>query len=233
MKLIASNMLAIIGTASATLPPGHEDQIWCPKNTCEIYRNSYGITGADSSLAFCYNPSSGTSREGIWTGSLTKTVPPANAIKPKMCTSKQYTECQVEDDCTLEITPANAVERACGCYVSLKLHPFIPKVTSFVSNARCAASACNNRRATCNAGHCEIDFTTGTYSPAPIPSNTDHVSLAEVISFEVKDENIEGEDTFNAFVSQPAYGDSPEIASSVPGICTLMKLATTSRRARV
>jgi len=34
MKLIAATTLAIIiGAASAVLPPGCEDQIWCPENT--------------------------------------------------------------------------------------------------------------------------------------------------------------------------------------------------------
>ena len=44
--LIAATTLYIIGGASATLPPGYEDQIWCPKNTCEIYANPYGWDGA-------------------------------------------------------------------------------------------------------------------------------------------------------------------------------------------
>jgi hypothetical protein len=52
MKLLATTnlVIVIIGSASAALPPGYEDQIWCPKNTCEIYTNPYGIAGADSSL---------------------------------------------------------------------------------------------------------------------------------------------------------------------------------------
>ena len=84
MKLLATTnlVIVIIGSASAALPPGYEDQIWCPKNTCEIYTNPYGIAGADSSLYFCYHPSTGKTRQGIWTGSLTKTIPPANAIQP-------------------------------------------------------------------------------------------------------------------------------------------------------
>jgi hypothetical protein len=135
-------------------------------------------------------------------GSLTKTVLPANAIKPAMCTSEQYTQCQIDDDCTLEISPANA-EIPCTCYASSKLHPFVLKVTSAGGNAKCAASVCDERKATCDAGTCQIDFTAGTYSPAPTPSNTDPVSfsLAGAISFEAEDEDVEGEDEYNAFVS--------------------------------
>ena len=51
MKLIAATTLIVIGTASAALPPGYKDQIWCPQKTCEIYTNLYGWDGAaDSSL---------------------------------------------------------------------------------------------------------------------------------------------------------------------------------------
>lgn len=215
MKLFATTYLVvIIGAASATLPPGYEDQIWCPKNTCEIYTNPYGITGADSSLKFCYHPSTGKTRKGIWTGSLTMTVPPANAIQPQMCTSEQYTECQIDDDCKLEISPANAGEMPCTCYVSSMLHPFIPALVDPTGrNAKCDASVCNERRATCDAGTCQIDFTTGstTISPAPTPSNTDPVSLAEVITFEeAEDEEyvVDSGNEFNAFIAQPASGNT-------------------------
>lgn len=211
--LIAATTLFIIGGASATLPPGYEDQIWCPKNTCEIYANPYGWDGApDSSFYFCYNPSSGKTRKGIWTGSLTKTVPPANAIKPAMCTSKQYTQCEIDDDCTLEISPDNA-EIPCTCYASSRLHPFVPKVTSAGGNAKCSASVCDVRRVMCDAGTCQLDFTTGTRttntsSPVPTPYNTPTVSLAEYLSFEFdEDEDVEGEDEFDEFVDQPASGN--------------------------
>ena len=57
----------------------------------------------------------------------------------------------------------------------------------------------------CNAGTCQIDFTTGTSSPAPTPYNTDPVSLAEVLSFEAdEDDDVEGEDEFDEFLDQPA-----------------------------
>ena len=219
MKLLATTnlVIVIIGSASAALPPGYEDQIWCPKNTCEIYTNPYGIAGADSSLYFCYHPSTGKTRQGIWTGSLTKTIPPANAIQPQMCTSEQYTECQIDDDCSLEFSPPNAADMPCTCYVSSRLHPFVPAVVDPTglnfNSIKCDPSVCDERRATCEAGTCQIDFTTGstTISPAPTPLNTDPVSLAEVITFEIAEDEeyvVDSGNEFNAFVAQPASGNT-------------------------
>ena len=202
LVLIAATTLVIIGAASAILPPGYEDQIWHPQNNCEIYVNPYGWDSApSSSLYFCYNPSSSKTRKGIWTGSLTKTMPPANAIKPAMCTSEQYTQCKIDDDCTLEILLANA-DIPCTCYASSKLHTFVPKVTSAGGIAKCSASMCPATQA-----HAKLIL---QLAPPLLPQlrTTRILLLAEILSFEAnEDEDAEGEDEFDEFVAQPASGN--------------------------
>lgn len=77
-------------------------------------------------------------------------------------------------------------------------------------NAKCDASVCNERKATCDAGTCQIDFTTGSTTISPAPTPSDPVSLAEVITFEEAEdeEHVDSEDEFNAFIAQPASGNT-------------------------
>eukprot|EP00956_Cyclotella_meneghiniana_P025083 scaffold51517_cov28-Cyclotella_meneghiniana.AAC.2 len=62
MKLLLSTVLAlslsISTTAVAVLPPGYEDDMWCPTGECKIYSIPFGddyVDGPSSSFYFCYN----------------------------------------------------------------------------------------------------------------------------------------------------------------------------------
>jgi len=68
----ASLFSAIVSVATnAALPPGYEDDLWCPPDTCQIYTNPYGYVGATSSFNLCYNPDTDEITKGVWTGSKT------------------------------------------------------------------------------------------------------------------------------------------------------------------
>ena len=73
MKLfyIFSTIVAAATTTNAVLPPGYEDDLWCPPDNCQIYTNPYGYVGATSSFNLCYNPDIDEITKGVWTGSKT------------------------------------------------------------------------------------------------------------------------------------------------------------------
>eukprot|EP00956_Cyclotella_meneghiniana_P009658 scaffold13348_cov50-Cyclotella_meneghiniana.AAC.2 len=57
MKLLLSTVLALSLSIStnAVLPPGYEDDMWCPADECKIYSIPFGddYTGPSSSFYFC------------------------------------------------------------------------------------------------------------------------------------------------------------------------------------
>lgn len=141
MKLFAF-VLAIPGIVNAVLPPGHEDDIWCPEGTCQIYTNPYQTVGGSSSYTFCYDPDTETKTDGVWTGSLTNITSPEDYVEnPRDCTAVEYSECDTDDDCAFIMDPK------CECYSSSHFHPFDP----------CEgldASECNTDK--CNGDECEV-----------------------------------------------------------------------------
>lgn len=157
MNLFFSAIL--IGVARAALPPGYEDQIWCPPDNCEVYTNPYGFRGAASSFIKCYNPEDDETTDGVWTGSHTDTTAPDGYVKPETCTALEYSQCDTEDDCSLEITPS------CNCYVSSSFHPFDPckgLAPSECNTDQCNGEECYEYEAICSEGNngeggtCEI-----------------------------------------------------------------------------
>lgn len=83
MKLLYCTLL--IGIANAALPPGYEDQMYCPPGNCQLYINKKGFRGPRSAFNKCYDPSTGVVTEGVWTGSKVETSPPDDYIKPEKC----------------------------------------------------------------------------------------------------------------------------------------------------
>eukprot|EP00956_Cyclotella_meneghiniana_P015900 scaffold24714_cov43-Cyclotella_meneghiniana.AAC.2 len=135
MKLILSTVLALsisIGT-NAVLPPGYEDDMWCPAGECKIYSIPFGddYTGPSSSFYFCYNSDTEEVTDGVWTGSLTDVQQPKGWEKPELCSKEVYSECDYDHDCTPTLRtemPSDDVEHSrgetCGCFADSVLHPF-------------------------------------------------------------------------------------------------------------
>eukprot|EP00579_Thalassiosira_antarctica_P028335 CAMPEP_0202004858 /NCGR_PEP_ID=MMETSP0905-20130828/10068_1 /ASSEMBLY_ACC=CAM_ASM_000554 /TAXON_ID=420261 /ORGANISM="Thalassiosira antarctica, Strain CCMP982" /LENGTH=274 /DNA_ID=CAMNT_0048562303 /DNA_START=74 /DNA_END=898 /DNA_ORIENTATION=+ len=188
MKLLSVIVVGVANAAQA-LPPGYEDQIWCPPDNCEIYTNPYGYVGADSSFFKCYNPATDETTDGVWTGSLSDTSAPEGYVEPEMCTGSEYSECDTADDCSLAISPS------CECFVSSSFHPYNPCEGLGASKCtdRCTGEECDEHEATCSPGSngrggtCEIGWNYGdgsfedTEKPTPAPAATGKIS-AECVS---------------------------------------------------
>eukprot|EP00451_Oxyrrhis_marina_P034390 CAMPEP_0204368032 /NCGR_PEP_ID=MMETSP0469-20131031/43889_1 /ASSEMBLY_ACC=CAM_ASM_000384 /TAXON_ID=2969 /ORGANISM="Oxyrrhis marina" /LENGTH=95 /DNA_ID=CAMNT_0051357527 /DNA_START=19 /DNA_END=306 /DNA_ORIENTATION=+ len=58
----------IFTTAVGVLPPGYEDEFYCPKGYCMRKKSQpKGFTGPASAFRECYNPSTGeTKKVGSW-----------------------------------------------------------------------------------------------------------------------------------------------------------------------
>ena len=57
MKVFSFLLLA--AGANAVLPPGYEDDMWCPPDNCRFYTDPYGFVGAESSFNRCKDLTSG------------------------------------------------------------------------------------------------------------------------------------------------------------------------------
>ena len=71
----------------AALPPGYEDEMWCPPGYCDrsIQYNN-GFVGPNSAFHECYNPADDSVVDETWTGSLTNvTVPEGWLASPEAC----------------------------------------------------------------------------------------------------------------------------------------------------
>eukprot|EP00986_Skeletonema_menzelii_P002913 scaffold844_cov142-Skeletonema_menzelii.AAC.4 len=181
MKFINSSF-AIILTLShsihkaSALPPGYEDQIYCPPDNCEIYINPFGYVGAASSFDKCSNPSTGVTTDGVWTGSLTNVTAPQGWIEPEHCTAEEYSECNTDADCSAE---SSYIDGTCRCYASSYYHPFNP-----CGDDECpmCGPACEDVVATCivgtngSGGTCTLDYVYSSddnvISEAPTPAPT-------------------------------------------------------------
>lgn len=141
-----------------------------------LLNTAYGFAGAASSFNKCYNPATDETTDGVWKGSLTNVTSPENYIEPEMCTEAEYTQCDTDDDCSLEI------DQNCNCYVSSSFHPFDPcegMDPSECSTDKCSGDECKEygNKATCSPGYdgtgstCQLDY--GVYSEFPTPAPTD------------------------------------------------------------
>jgi len=163
-------------------------QVWCPEGNCEIYINPYGFVGAESSFDKCYNPDSNVMSDGVWTGSLTNVTAPDGWIQPQMCTAEQYSQCEVDTQCTLLISPG------CDCYVSSSIHPYQACEGKDCSFSDCTGNECGGYVGVCQPGYngagntCMIEETTDIGNttapvPTPAPSSAQLASVSFLISF--------------------------------------------------
>ena len=61
------------------LPPGYEDEMWCPLNFCKEYvPHSNGMVGPRSMFWKCVDPQNNQQINAIWTGTKRPNVVPAN-----------------------------------------------------------------------------------------------------------------------------------------------------------
>lgn len=160
--------VSALTSSNAVLPPGYEDDIWCPPEDCKIYKNhhEYGYAGPTSAFYYCYDSASGNVTDGVWTGSLTDVKPPAGWKEPELCTKEVYSECDYDKDCipTIRSTaPADVKSSLCYCFADSIFEPFDQcegKSDCITSN--CATEQCDNRLGKCligdnGAGTCVID----------------------------------------------------------------------------
>ena len=119
---IIATLSLIVHNFSAALPPGYEDQIYCPPDNCEVYINPIDDLGAASSFNKRYNPSTGETTDGVWTGSLTNAnvTAPEGWIEPEHCTAEEYSECSTDS------VESSYTDGSCQRYASSHYHPFNP-----------------------------------------------------------------------------------------------------------
>jgi len=116
-------------------------------------------------------------------GSLTNVTAPDGWIQPQMCTAEQYSECEVDTQCTLLISPG------CSCYVSSSIHPYQACEGEDCSFSGCTGNECGGYVGVCQPGHngtgntCMIEETAPVPTPAPSSATLASVSiLISVIS---------------------------------------------------
>mmetsp|Transcript_19766 Transcript_19766/g.30841 ORF Transcript_19766/g.30841 Transcript_19766/m.30841 type:complete len:206 (-) Transcript_19766:502-1119(-) len=174
MKLISFAVVFIfVSVAKAALPPGYEDEHYCPPGNCEIYTNPYGIVGAVSTFDKCYDPATNVMSEGVWTGTETDVAAPDGWIQPEMCTAAQYSQCEVDTQCNLLISPG------CSCYVSSSIHPYQACENKDCDLSGCSGNECGGYVGVCQPGFngrgntCKIEETNdidNTTAPVPTPA---------------------------------------------------------------
>jgi len=78
----------VVQRRKLALPPGYEDEMWCPPGSCNLYVNPYEMVGPSSSFFKCYQKDTTSVSEAVWTGSLTDVVAPEGWI-----TAPELTDC--------------------------------------------------------------------------------------------------------------------------------------------
>eukprot|EP00573_Skeletonema_grethae_P000480 CAMPEP_0201687690 /NCGR_PEP_ID=MMETSP0578-20130828/1638_1 /ASSEMBLY_ACC=CAM_ASM_000663 /TAXON_ID=267565 /ORGANISM="Skeletonema grethea, Strain CCMP 1804" /LENGTH=253 /DNA_ID=CAMNT_0048171861 /DNA_START=80 /DNA_END=841 /DNA_ORIENTATION=- len=146
MKLLSLSVaLTSIGLASAVLGPGYEDYLNCPPGNCEIYINPFGYTGPVSMYNKCFDTTTSTFSNGVWTGDLTNVTAPEGYVQdPPKCTAEEYSQCDTAAECSLQIGPG------CSCFVSSTIFPF--DVSGFIDEDSCTGNECDGHTAECIAG---------------------------------------------------------------------------------
>eukprot|EP00548_Thalassiothrix_antarctica_P003797 CAMPEP_0194131598 /NCGR_PEP_ID=MMETSP0152-20130528/2344_1 /TAXON_ID=1049557 /ORGANISM="Thalassiothrix antarctica, Strain L6-D1" /LENGTH=144 /DNA_ID=CAMNT_0038826441 /DNA_START=59 /DNA_END=493 /DNA_ORIENTATION=+ len=72
--LVAATIVALsIQLSSAELPPGYEDVMWCPEGYCD-QAVKLDLVGPKSSFHICYDPSSNSTLDEVWTGELSDSI---------------------------------------------------------------------------------------------------------------------------------------------------------------
>lgn len=83
--LTSTCLFAIGHRVHAVLPPGYEDESWCPYDNCLLYANPSNIVGPKSEFYTCYDEVTDATTAAVWTGSLTDIVPPDGYEQPLDC----------------------------------------------------------------------------------------------------------------------------------------------------
>mmetsp|Transcript_21699 Transcript_21699/g.24725 ORF Transcript_21699/g.24725 Transcript_21699/m.24725 type:complete len:145 (-) Transcript_21699:176-610(-) len=72
--LVAATIVALsIQISSAGLAPGYEF-MWCPWGYCDQAVVKLDLVGPESSFHICYNPSSNSTFDAVWTGELSDSI---------------------------------------------------------------------------------------------------------------------------------------------------------------
>jgi len=143
MKLSLSIALTSVSVTRAVLGPGYEDYLWCPAGDCEIYINPFGYMGPVSMYNKCFDTTTGTFSNGVWTGDKTNVTAPEGWTQPPKCTAAEYSQCDTAAECSLQVGPG------CSCYVSSTVFPFD---ASNFRDATCTGNECDGHEAECSAG---------------------------------------------------------------------------------
>lgn len=111
--------------------------------------------------------------EGVWTGSETDVTVPDGFIQPQICTAEQYSQCEVDTQCTLLISPG------CSCYVSSSIHPYQACEGKDCNFSGCTGNECGGYVGVCQPGFngtgntCMLEETNdigNTTAPVPTPA---------------------------------------------------------------
>ena len=83
-------VIATLATvAFAALPPGYEDESWCPEGSCLRRKpKAEDIAGPKRIFYECYNPENGEIVNEVWTGFRSDTKAPAG-WKSRICTKAE------------------------------------------------------------------------------------------------------------------------------------------------
>lgn len=90
---IAATILSLqnLSFVTAVLPPGYEDVMWCPEGYCRRAVNpGEGFAGPARAFNECYDPSTNTVVDEVWTGELSETVAPEGWIKDPVSCSRRW-----------------------------------------------------------------------------------------------------------------------------------------------
>jgi hypothetical protein len=92
----------LVRSSLGALPPGYEDDMWCPAGYCDRFiEHQGGFVGPNSSFHECYNPDTGDVVDEVWTGFLTGVVAPAGWVKnPISCDDLNNPTPSPTRDCT-------------------------------------------------------------------------------------------------------------------------------------
>jgi hypothetical protein len=146
MSVLATPVVVLVtapGLANAALPPGYEENTYCPVDTCSIVtwtQVPHSWVGGRGLWNFCYDPGTDETTEAMFDGSETKgDTSKLGWVEPAPCTAAQYSECDMDDDCGLEKVP---IGEECGCYVTSHFHPFLQPYVP-------------HHKTSCNDGECD------------------------------------------------------------------------------
>lgn len=172
-KILLSTALAVsLAVCNAVLPPGYEDEMWCPSEDCKVYSNPFGLSsGPSSSFYYCFNNSTGNVTDGVWTGNFTNVTAPEDWEEPEECTSEEYSECEYDEDCIVTVRTAGPTDEAwglCTCFADSIYHPFDQcegRNETYCADGWCEGDPCRNYYGECvkqenGAGACIISFWT-------------------------------------------------------------------------